>query len=73
MGAPVNLEGDTIGNVKRINIVARRKLTPVEVIMKVSNRYIQDMREDSKTSLDTIGVLGDTVVNIDSKHAIGPR
>ncbi len=31
------------------------------------------MREDSKTSLDTIGVLGDTVVDIDSKHAIGPR
>ena len=31
------------------------------------------MHEDSKTSLDTIGVLGDTVVDIDSKHAIGPR
>ncbi|HEX6495959.1 MAG TPA: MlaD family protein [Acidobacteriaceae bacterium] len=73
VGAPVNLEGVTIGNVKRINIVAARKLTPVEVIMKVSDRYTQDVREDSKTSLDTIGVLGDTVVDIDSKHAIGPR
>jgi phospholipid/cholesterol/gamma-HCH transport system substrate-binding protein len=73
VGAPVNLEGVTIGNVKRINIVPSRKLTPVEVIMKVSDRYTQDVREDSKTSLDTIGVLGDTVVDIDSKHAIGPR
>jgi phospholipid/cholesterol/gamma-HCH transport system substrate-binding protein len=73
VGAPVNLEGVTIGNVKRINIVAARKLTPVEVIMKVSDRYTQDVREDSKTSLDTIGVLGDTVVDIDSKRAIGPR
>jgi phospholipid/cholesterol/gamma-HCH transport system substrate-binding protein len=73
VGAPVNLEGVTIGNVKQIRISGDRKLTPVEVIMKVSTRYTQDVREDSKTSLDTIGVLGDTVVDIDSKHAIGPR
>ena len=73
VGAPVNLEGVTIGNVKQIRISGARKLTPVEVIMKVSTRYTEDVREDSKTSLDTIGVLGDTVVDIDSKHAIGPR
>lgn len=73
VGAPVNLEGVTIGNVKSIRIAPDRKLTPVEVIMKISNRYTGDIHEDSKTSLDTIGVLGDTVVDIDSKHAIGPR
>ncbi len=73
VGAPVNLEGVTIGNVKTIRIAPDRKLTPVEVIMKVSKQYASDVREDSKTSLDTIGVLGDTVVNIDSKRAIGPR
>jgi phospholipid/cholesterol/gamma-HCH transport system substrate-binding protein len=72
VGAPVNLEGYTVGSVKSIRIDSSRKLTPVEVIMKVSNRYVADIHEDSKTSLDTIGVLGDTVVNIDSKHAIGP-
>jgi len=63
----------TIGNVKYIRIVPERKLTPVEVIMKVSKRYVSDVREDSKSSLDTVGVLGDTVVDIDSKRAIGPR
>ena len=73
VGAPVNLEGVTIGNVKYIRIAPDRKLTPVEVIMKVSKWYTSDVHEDSKTSLDTIGVLGDTVVDIDSKHAIGPR
>jgi phospholipid/cholesterol/gamma-HCH transport system substrate-binding protein len=73
VGAPVNLEGVTIGNVKKINIVPSRKLTPVEVIMKVSTRFTADVREDSKSSLDTVGVLGDTVVDIDSKRAIGPR
>jgi phospholipid/cholesterol/gamma-HCH transport system substrate-binding protein len=73
IGAPVNLEGVTIGNVKSIRIAPERKLTPVEVIMKISDRYTTDVHEDSKTSLNTIGVLGDTVVDIDSKRAIGPR
>ncbi len=72
VGAPVNLEGVTIGNVKSIRIVQSRRLTPVEVTMKVSTKYTQDVREDSKASLDTVGVLGDTVVDISSKHAIGP-
>ena len=73
VGAPVNLEGVTIGTVKYIRINSGRKLTPVEVMMKIGKRYTSDVHEDSKTSLDTIGVLGDTVVDIDSKHAIGPR
>jgi phospholipid/cholesterol/gamma-HCH transport system substrate-binding protein len=73
VGAPVNLEGVNIGSVTHIRIAQGRRLTPVEVIMKVSKNYISDIHEDSKTSLDTVGVLGDTVVNIDSKHAIGPR
>jgi phospholipid/cholesterol/gamma-HCH transport system substrate-binding protein len=72
VGAPVNLEGVTIGNVKSIRIAAQRKLTPVEVIMKVSTKYTPDVREDSKATLDTVGVLGDTVVDISSKRAVGP-
>ena len=72
VGAPVNLEGVTIGNVKTIRIVPDRKLTPVEVIMKVSRKYTPDVHEDSKTSLDTVGVLGDTVLDINSKRAVGP-
>jgi phospholipid/cholesterol/gamma-HCH transport system substrate-binding protein len=73
VGAPVNLEGVSIGSVTRIRIAPGRRLTPVEVIMKVSKNFTNDIHEDSKTSLDTVGVLGDTVVDIDSKHAIGPR
>jgi phospholipid/cholesterol/gamma-HCH transport system substrate-binding protein len=71
VGAPVNLEGVTIGNVKSIRIVQERKLTPVEVVMKVSKKFQDAVRVDSKSSLETIGVLGDTVVNIDSKFATG--
>jgi phospholipid/cholesterol/gamma-HCH transport system substrate-binding protein len=72
VGAPVNLEGVTIGNVKKINIVPERKLTPVEVVMRVNAKYGNALHTDSKSSLDTIGVLGDTVVDIDSKTASGP-
>jgi phospholipid/cholesterol/gamma-HCH transport system substrate-binding protein len=72
VGAPVNLEGVTIGNVKTIRIVPSRKLTPVEVTMKISKKYLDALHTDSKAGLDTVGVLGDTVVDIDSKHAVGP-
>ena len=72
IGAPVNLEGVTIGNVKTIRIVPQRKLTPVEVVMRVGKQFSPALHADSKSSLETIGVLGDTVVNIDSKFATGP-
>jgi phospholipid/cholesterol/gamma-HCH transport system substrate-binding protein len=72
VGAPVNLEGYTVGNVTGIKIVPARKLTPVEVTMKVGAKYREGVRADSKSSLETIGVLGDTVVDINSKTATGP-
>jgi phospholipid/cholesterol/gamma-HCH transport system substrate-binding protein len=71
-GAPVNLEGVTIGNVTRIQIVPSRKLTPVEVTMKIGKKYGEAVHTDSSASLETIGVLGDTVVDINSKTATGP-
>jgi phospholipid/cholesterol/gamma-HCH transport system substrate-binding protein len=72
VGAPVNLEGVTIGNVRSIRIIPERKLTPVEVTMRVGKQFAPALHSDSKSSLETIGVLGDTVVNLDSKFATGP-
>jgi phospholipid/cholesterol/gamma-HCH transport system substrate-binding protein len=72
VGAPVTLEGVTIGNVKFIRIVPQRKLTPVEVTMRVGKQFSPALHTDSKSSLETVGVLGDTVVNINSKFATGP-
>ncbi len=71
VGAPVNLEGVTIGTVKSVRIVPERKLTPVEVTMHIGKKYTPALHMDSKTSLETIGVLGDTVVDINSKFATG--
>jgi phospholipid/cholesterol/gamma-HCH transport system substrate-binding protein len=73
VGGQVTLEGVTIGTVKAIRIVPERKLTPVEVTMKIPEKYASTIRQDSKASLVTQGVLGDTDVDIDSKAAVkGP-
>jgi len=74
VGAPVLLDGVTIGNVSAIHIITNdpaRRLTPVEVMMKINRKYAAGIRQDSKSSLETQGVLGDTLVDIDSKRAIG--
>ncbi len=71
-GAPVTLEGVTIGNVTHIHIVPARNPTPVEVTMQVSAKAAYDIRTDSTTSIAQAGVLGDSYIDIDSKHASGP-
>ncbi len=74
-GAPVRLSGVDIGNVKKIRVVAdpARRLTPVEVTMRVNTRYIESLRRDSLTTLSTAGVLGETYIDIESGQAKGPE
>jgi phospholipid/cholesterol/gamma-HCH transport system substrate-binding protein len=74
-GAAVNLEGVTIGTVKSVTIdnSPERKLTPVKVVMKLDDKYGANLKKDSKASLSTVGVLGDTVVDINSQFAVGQR
>ena len=71
VGAPVRLSGVDIGNVKEIRVVRNQPLAPVEVTMKVNTRYGFNLRKDSKTLLSTAGVLGETLINIDSSTATG--
>ena len=74
IGAAVNLEGVTIGNVKSITVTTapERKLTPVQVVMKLDSKYQSSLHTDSTAALTTVGVLGDTVVDINSQIATGP-
>jgi len=75
LGAPVRLQGVDIGSVTAIRIVpdADKRLTPVEVTMKVSTKYRNNLRSDSMTALATAGVLGETYIDINSALARGPE
>ncbi len=73
VGAPVRLSGVDIGNVKLIRVVPSHPKAPVEVTMKVNTRYGFNLRKDSRTLLSTAGVLGETLINIDSSTATGAR
>ena len=74
IGAPVRLSGVDIGNVVGMRIVDApdKKLTPVEITMKVSTKYQTNLRRDSLCLLRTTGVLGETYVDLDSSQANGP-
>jgi phospholipid/cholesterol/gamma-HCH transport system substrate-binding protein len=72
VGAPVRLQGVDIGNVSRIQVIPSRREAPVEITMRVSTRYGSSLRQDSKATLTTAGVLGEEFVDIDSIGATGP-
>jgi phospholipid/cholesterol/gamma-HCH transport system substrate-binding protein len=73
VGAPVHLQGVNIGNVKSIRVVPGRKLDPVQITMKVNTKYLFLIRKDSAATIETAGVLGQSLVDIDSKETKGPE
>ena len=72
-GAPVTLEGVTIGNIVRIRVVPERAPKPVEVTIRVGGDFVRDLHTDSTTTVAQAGVLGDSYVDISSVHAKGPE
>ncbi len=72
-GAPVNLEGVTIGTVKTVTVVgdSARKRAPVKIVMEMDSKFSGQVKKDSKAALSTVGVLGDTVLDINSQYATG--
>jgi phospholipid/cholesterol/gamma-HCH transport system substrate-binding protein len=73
VGAPVGLQGLTIGNVKDIRIVPGRALDPVQITMKVNTKYQFQLRKDTTATIETNGVLGASFIDLDSKGAKGPE
>jgi phospholipid/cholesterol/gamma-HCH transport system substrate-binding protein len=73
VGAAVNLQGVTVGTVEQVTVTTdpERKLTPVKVTMKLDGKFQDELRQDSKAALTTVGVLGDTVVDVNSQNAVG--
>ena len=71
-GAPVTLEGVTIGNVVHVKVLPARNPTPVEVTMLVDAKYERALHADSTATIAQAGVLGDSFIDISSAHASGP-
>lgn len=72
-GAIVSVDGVTVGNVTTTRVVPERNPYPVEVTMQVGEKYWSDLHTDSTARIAPAGVLGDSFVDIDSRHSSGPR
>ena len=72
-GAPVTLEGVTIGNVIHVRVLPERNPTPVEVAMRVDYGYASKLHTDSTATINQAVVLGDSFVDLNSTHAHGPQ
>ncbi len=73
-GQPVDLQGLPIGNVQSIRVVPvtpDRPKSPIEVTMRVNAKYQPFIHKDSKATIETAGVLGESFVDIDSLGATG--
>jgi phospholipid/cholesterol/gamma-HCH transport system substrate-binding protein len=68
-GQPVDLEGVPVGNVTSVRVVPNRPLAPVQVVMKIKKDWQPFFHKDSKATVKTAGVLGESYIDVDSKKA----
>jgi phospholipid/cholesterol/gamma-HCH transport system substrate-binding protein len=72
VGAPVALQGVTVGNVSIVRVVSGHGTTPVEIGMKVNKKFSVDIPNDAVSSIASVGVLGEAYIDIDRTKATGP-
>lgn len=74
-GGSVNLDGVAVGEVRKVQLVSdpAHRLLPVLVTMRLNPKFRHSLRTDTKATLSTVGVLGDTVVQLAGQAATGPE
>jgi len=65
-GAPVALDGVSVGNIQSIHLTPHPedRMHGVTLVLRISKKYQSDIRTTSRASLVTEGLLGDRYVNI---------
>ncbi len=64
-GAQVSLAGVAVGSVERIEISPyAESARAVEIVMRLARAYQHEIRADSTASIETVGLLGDSYINI---------
>jgi hypothetical protein len=71
--APVRVDGVELGSVTSVRVRPELGERPVEVIMAIATSYDLAIPSDSVVLLVTGGLLGPTLVDIDTRHAQGAR
>jgi phospholipid/cholesterol/gamma-HCH transport system substrate-binding protein len=71
-GASVSIDGVRIGSVARVDLGSESTDHPVEVIMLLGTGEQVTIPNDSEASLATEGLLGPTIMEIDTRSATGP-
>ena len=67
-GAPVRLAGVEVGSVSQVDLAGNR----VEVVMQINRNYRQQVTTDSRASLGSVSLLGESAVDITASSSGTP-
>jgi len=69
--AKVRANGLEVGEVRDISLDPRLREQPVEVVLRIDERYASKIPDDSTATIETEGLLGASYVEIDLSKATG--
>jgi len=71
-GTPVSIDGVRVGSVTSVDVRPELGDHPVEAVMMIGTSYKLTVPNDSVVRLTAEGALGPTVLEIDTRKAVGP-
>lgn len=71
-GNPVQISGVSVGLVEHIELPREADQPNLEIRIRVDRRYAGRVRQDSRASLRTIGLLGDKYIDVSPGSATAP-